>query len=327
MAVNYIRQTSEEPNITNAMDARAFRFAFGNQDGYIPGRGNELEHEIDGSTFKIKAGEFVIQGCQIAIDSAGALIEPLVGVFNRYYTVYARLNLATEIAEVLSSFNVYATYPAVPASDDLTADPTGTAYVELYRFFINTSGVISSVVKRISAIAYYTDGAAIKTGTVAEARLPATLAKINGTYADMAVGNATNAVQSTTKSRHDNSVAIATTAYVDRGFEDLYFSSAGELEVNTANIANWANYNYFQVYVKNDTVGHAWVFMPRTATHNVDNTLSGRAVRVLTSAPLRLFNNAVLPMAIGYLKSGSEVTATLTSSDTACRILKIIGVK
>lgn len=328
MAVNYVRKTSETPNINNSDDTRALRFAFGNQNGFIPGRGTDLAHEIDGNSFKIKAGEFVVQGCQVSIDSAGAIITPSGGIlFDRYYTIYARLNLATEVAEVLAEYGIIGSYPSIPASDNLTANSSGTAHIELYRIVVNASGVITNVIKRINAVSYYSDAAAIKTGTIADARLPATAARTNGTYADMTVGSAANAVQAVTKNRHDNSTAIATTAYVDRGYEELYYNSSGAFEVNTAAIANWSNYEYFQIFIRGVGVGYAWAFMPRTAAPNVDETLGSRTVRMLTSVPLRLFNSSVIPMSIGYLVTGGSVTATLTSSDSNCRIIRILGVK
>lgn len=174
MAVSIVRKTSETPNISVADDTRMCRYAFGNQNGYIVGKGNELGYEVDGTNFTIKSGEFVVQGYQCAIDAEGVTVTVDSLLLSRNYSIYAKINLATETVTVHKHYALIG-YPKLPESDDLTALTTGSAYVELYRFDV-MSDEISGVVKRISALQYYalptgtypgmTVGAALNTGAV-----------------------------------------------------------------------------------------------------------------------------------------------------------------
>ena len=154
MSVIFIREPSETPNIQNIDDIRMIRYAYGNQNGYIKGYGQELSHTATGSTFKINSGIFVVQGAEVKIDANG-WSESVSGVTNkRYYIVYGEVDLDKQTAEIKSKYS-HAGYPAEEASDDLTEVTNGTASVLLYRFTA-TNGIIADVEKVIKGIDYYT---------------------------------------------------------------------------------------------------------------------------------------------------------------------------
>lgn len=154
MSVIFIRKPSETPNIQNLDDIRMVRYAYGNQNGYIKGYGQELSYTATGSTFSINSGIFVIQGAEVKIDANG-WSESVSGVTNkRYYIVYGEVNLASQTAEIKSKYHT-ANYPTIEAGDDLTQSTDGTARVLLYRFTA-TNGIIADVVKVIKGIEYYT---------------------------------------------------------------------------------------------------------------------------------------------------------------------------
>jgi hypothetical protein len=192
MAVSIVRKTSETPNISVADDTRMCRYAFGNQNGYIIGKGNELGYEVDGTNFTIKSGEFVVQGYQCAIDAEGVTVTVDSLLLSRNYSIYAKVNLATETVTVHNRYALIG-YPTLPESDDLTALTTGSAYVELYRFDV-MSNEISGVEKRIAALEYY--------------------AKPTGTYPGMTVGTAQNTGTTLAIANFDiNSIAGSGSAY------------------------------------------------------------------------------------------------------------------
>ena len=161
MGVRFIRQPSETPNINNSDDARLARYALGGQNGYIKDYGFELDHEIIGSTFKIKKGIAVLQGYEIEVDTNGWELEIDSVPSLRYYTVYCEINLATQTAEIKSMYDT-AGYPAITAGDNLTSNTDGTARMVLYRFMAFV-GVISSVKKIVGAINYVSDTINTKT--------------------------------------------------------------------------------------------------------------------------------------------------------------------
>ena len=154
MGVIFIREPSETPNIQNIDDIRMVRYAYGNQNGYIKGYGQELSHTATGSTFSINSGIFVVQGAEVRIDANG-WSESVSGVTNkRYYIVYGEVDLDKQTAEIKSKYS-HTGYPTEEASDDLTEVTNGTARVLLYRFTA-TNGIIADVVKVIKGIDYYT---------------------------------------------------------------------------------------------------------------------------------------------------------------------------
>jgi hypothetical protein len=70
-----------------------------------------------------------------------------------------------------------------------------------------------------------------------------------------------------------------------------------------------------------------WITMPRLPQNpQKTNTLSGRQIKVLTEAPLRIIDGALFSLPIGYLISDGAVTSILTSNVSEFKIYKIIGV-
>ena len=74
MAINFVRQPSETPNVRNIDDIIPFRYAYGNQNGYVKDKGNELSYTINGSNFRINSGRVVLQGVESDIDANGVTI-------------------------------------------------------------------------------------------------------------------------------------------------------------------------------------------------------------------------------------------------------------
>lgn len=153
MGIRMVRQPSETPNVTNIDDIIPFRYAYGNQDGYVIGKGTELSYTIDGSTFRINSGRVVLQGVETDIDANGVSFTIDNASETRYYSVYYEVNLATQTTAIkLSSYSTSG-YPTIDAGDDLTVNSSGIARLELYRFTAN-SGIISNVKKVSKAIEY-----------------------------------------------------------------------------------------------------------------------------------------------------------------------------
>lgn len=153
MGIKMIRQPSETPNVTNIDDIIPFRYAYGNQDGYVIGKGNEISHTIDGNTFRVNSGRVVLQGVETDIDANGVSFTIDNASETRYFSVYYEVNLATQTTAIkLSSYSTSG-YPVINVGDDLTANSSGIARIELYRFTV-ASGVISNVQKVAKAIEY-----------------------------------------------------------------------------------------------------------------------------------------------------------------------------
>lgn len=156
MGIRMVRQPSETPNVTNIDDIIPFRYAYGNQDGYVIGKGNEISHTIDGSTFRINSGRIVLQGVETDIDANGVSFTIDNASETRYFVVYYEVNLATQTTSIKLSNYDTAGYPNIELGDDLTANSSGIARLPLYRFTA-TSGVVSNVTKTAKAIEYITD--------------------------------------------------------------------------------------------------------------------------------------------------------------------------
>lgn len=153
MAIRMVRQPSNTPNINNIDDIIAVRYAYGNQDGYVINRGNELSYSINGSEFKINSGRVVLQGVETDIDANGApFVVDTASSTKQYYTVYYKVNLATNIVTIETKYDV-AGYPTIDKGDDLTKTTSGYATLELYHFEVE-NGVISNVNKLVKAIEY-----------------------------------------------------------------------------------------------------------------------------------------------------------------------------
>ena len=152
MAIKMVREPSETPNINNIDDIVPMRYAYGNQNGYVIGKGTEISNTVNGLNFTINSGRLVLQGVECDIDASGVTITIDNIATKRYYVVYLQVNLGLNTAQILSSYDT-ATYPSIDAGDDLTENTTGIARLPLYRF-IATSGVISEVNKVVESIKY-----------------------------------------------------------------------------------------------------------------------------------------------------------------------------
>lgn len=153
MGIRMVREPGATPNINNIDDIIPFRYAYGNQDGYVINRGNELAYTINGNEFKINSGRVVVQGAESEIDANGATV--IVDASNstkQYYTIYYKVNLATNVVSIESKYDI-AGYPTIDGGDDLTKTTSGYATLELYHFEAQ-SGVISNVEKLVKAIEY-----------------------------------------------------------------------------------------------------------------------------------------------------------------------------
>lgn len=155
MAIEMVRIPSETPNIANIDDFVGLRYAYGNQNGYIIGKGQECSYIINDSNFKINSGRLVLQGIECDIDANGVEIIVDNVATKRYYTIYLQVNLALNETKILTKYDT-ATYPNIDTGDDLTLNTTGTAKMELYHFDV-TSGVISNVNKIVNKINYTED--------------------------------------------------------------------------------------------------------------------------------------------------------------------------
>lgn len=155
MAIKMVREPSETPNINNIDDIVPMRYAYGNQNGYVIGKGNEISNTVNGLNFTVNSGRLVLQGVECDIDATGVTITIDNIATTRYYVIYLQVNLGLNTAQILSSYDT-ATYPTIDAGDDLTENTTGVARLPLYRFTA-TSGIISDVNKVVESIKYTKD--------------------------------------------------------------------------------------------------------------------------------------------------------------------------
>lgn len=152
MAIKMVREPSDTPNISNIDDIIPFRYAYGNQNGYVIGKGTEISNTVNGLNFTVNSGRLVLQGVECEIDATGVTITIDNIATTRYYVVYLQVNLGLNTAQILSTYDT-ATYPTIDAGDDLTENTTGIARFPLYRF-IATSGVISEINKVVESVKY-----------------------------------------------------------------------------------------------------------------------------------------------------------------------------
>ena len=152
MAIKMVRKPSETPNITNIDDFIPFRYAYGNQNGYVKGKGNEVSYTINGANFKINSGRLVLQGVETDIDSSGYTITIDNSSEKRYFTVYYTVNLGTNTVSINNQYST-STYPTISSGDDLTVTTNGIANLVLYKFTAQSS-VISNVTKVVQEITY-----------------------------------------------------------------------------------------------------------------------------------------------------------------------------
>lgn len=166
MAINFVRKPSETPNVRNIDDIIPFRYAYGNQNGYVKDRGNELSYTVNGSNFRINSGRVVLFGVESDIDANGVTITVDNVPMTRYYSVYYKVNMATNTTSIESDYST-TDYPVISTGDDLTANTSGSANLVLYTFSA-LNGVISNVQKVVSVIPYPLEGYNISKGTIEE---------------------------------------------------------------------------------------------------------------------------------------------------------------
>lgn len=152
MAIKMVREPSETPNINNIDDIVPMRYAYGNQNGYVIGKGNEISNTVNGLNFTVNSGRLVLQGVECDIDAVGVTIAIDNIATKRYYVIYLEVNLGLNSATIKSEYDT-ATYPSIDVGDDLTENTTGVARLPLYRFTA-TSGIISDVNKVVESIKY-----------------------------------------------------------------------------------------------------------------------------------------------------------------------------
>lgn len=136
MGVRIVRQSSDTPNVNNIDDIIPMRYAYGNQDGYTIGVGSELSADYENGTFTINSGRAVIQGTEIVIDANGLSTTLDTGLETRYFKIYLKTNLDSDIAE-LESYYSTSSYDAIP--DPTSGEVIGgnTAYLLLYTLKLN----------------------------------------------------------------------------------------------------------------------------------------------------------------------------------------------
>ena len=152
MAIEMVRIPSETPNISNTDDFVGLRYAYGNQNGYVIGKGQECSYTISGSKFKVNSGRLVLQGVECDINANGVEITIDNVATKKYYTVYLQVNLGANETKILAMSDTSG-YPTIESGNDLTQNINGTATMELYHFDA-TSGVISNVQKVVQRIDY-----------------------------------------------------------------------------------------------------------------------------------------------------------------------------
>lgn len=155
MGIKIVRETSETPNINNTDDFVPFRYAYGNQDGYVIGKGNEVNIEqVDTKSVLIKSGRFVVQGVEVDIDANGIPVDfdDVPQNSDVFVTVYAEVGLATNSVNMQKVFDTV-DFPVVDKGDDLTHITNGTANIEIAHVKLS-NGSIVSINKAIKAIEY-----------------------------------------------------------------------------------------------------------------------------------------------------------------------------
>jgi hypothetical protein len=139
--------------VSNIDDIIPFRYAYGGQDGYVVGKGTELNNTVENGKFKIDSGRVVLQGVETDIDANGVSFDIDYSAQKRYYAIYYEVNLTTQSTEIKLTPYSDKDYPIVKYGDDLTTDPTGVSRLELYRFTA-TNGIIDNIQKVVKPIEY-----------------------------------------------------------------------------------------------------------------------------------------------------------------------------
>lgn len=179
MGYRFIRQPSDAPTVSNRDDARLFRYALGDYNGYIKNYRSELSYTINGLDFTINSGVVVLQGYETEIDSSGATINLIYSPTRHYYVVYYEVNLATQTTKIDSVYDTVGD-PTLTHTEDLTANTDGISQMELYRFYVQ-SGVVYSVSKIVQPIGYAAKSLMIPEDTIPNSRV-LTVSSLNGNY-------------------------------------------------------------------------------------------------------------------------------------------------
>lgn len=151
MGIKIVRIPSETPNITNVDDIIPMRYAYGNQDGYVIGRGSELSGSYESGEFTVGSGRAVLQGVEVDIDANG--VSATLDISGeRYFKIYLKVDLETEIAELESYYSTVG-YDDIedPQSAELI-DLDDPAYLLLYTLKLNGTTEIekTKIVKPIN---------------------------------------------------------------------------------------------------------------------------------------------------------------------------------
>ena len=164
MGIEIVRIPSETPNITNVDDIIPMRYAYGNQDGYIIGRGTELAGTYENGTFTVGAGLVVIQGVEIKINANGANTTLDTGTGNRYYHIYLQVNLNSNVVGLVNYYSD-SSYDDIqePYTDNPNLIDNGTAYLLLYSIKLNGSVEVEK--NKIVQPIYYNSRKLLWTGT------------------------------------------------------------------------------------------------------------------------------------------------------------------
>lgn len=158
-----VRQSSNEPNVSNKDDACMVRYAYGGYDGRVKDAGNLVNcslnfdsQDVSGVYVDVSSGKVVIQGWEIDIEeeSVGAFHPTDAGTLYMY--LYIELELITETVR-FRPISSYTEVPPLPTGDDLTQVPSGTARMLLCHWDASASGISNLVmdapiIKRLSDI-------------------------------------------------------------------------------------------------------------------------------------------------------------------------------
>lgn len=136
MGVRIVRQSSDTPNVNNIDDIIPMRYAYGNQDGYTIGVGSELSADYENGTFTVNSGRAVIQGTEIVIDANGLSTTLDTGLETRYFKIYLKTNLDSDIAE-LENYYSTVSYDDIPEPASGEVISGNTAYLLLYTLKLN----------------------------------------------------------------------------------------------------------------------------------------------------------------------------------------------
>ena len=155
MGIKIVREESETPNIRNTDDFVSIRYAYGNQNGYVISKGNELDiTQVDAKNINIGSGRLVVQGVEVDIDANGVNVafDDLSQTGDVYVSVYCKVNVALNEVVVEKMFDMV-DYPVIEEGDDLTEKSSGIANIEIAHIKLS-NGAIVSINKTIKPIEY-----------------------------------------------------------------------------------------------------------------------------------------------------------------------------